>query len=108
MGNNRHPRKHGTISEYSNHGCNKREDCPNFGTEQPTCSDAWAEYYRIKRGGSAPKRRGAFNMPPSTNNRTPGQTEKNDMGWTKPGDDSTAKMMRTLWGPAEDSGDRAN
>ena len=106
MGNNRHPRRHGTISEYSNHGCTKREECPNYETDELTCSDAWAQYYRLRRGGSAPKNPGSFKLPPSTNNRTPGQSESNDMGWTRPGQDSIRNMMRDLWGPAEDSGDR--
>lgn len=104
MGNNRRPRRHGSLGEYTNHKCRVREECPNFGTEEPTCSDAWAEYYRIKRGGSAPAARGKYGMPPSTNNRTAGQTERMDMGFIRPGDDAVGKMMRELWGPAEDSG----
>lgn len=107
MGNSHKPVEHGKIGTYSNHKCRVREDCPNYGTDEPTCSDAWAEYYRVKRGGSAPKARGKYGLKASTNNLTSGSDEKNDMGFTKPGDDAVAKMMRELWGPAEDSGDRS-
>lgn len=106
MGNNRRPVLHGKIGTYTNHKCQVREECPNFGTEEPTCPDAWAEYYRVRRGGSAPKARGSYGLAASTNNRTPGTTERNDLGFVKPGDDAVSKVLRELWGPAEDSYDR--
>lgn len=77
--------QHGTIGMYTNHKC-RCEDC----------REAWATYYRVRNGGSAPVNKVMkYGISKSTNNQTPGTTEKNAFPFVSK-DQNVLKMIGEL------------
>ena len=70
---------------YTNHKC-RCEDC----------REVWAAYYRIRRGGSAPvNATPKYGISKSTNNLTPGTTEKNSFPFVSK-DQNVLKLIGEL------------